>query len=58
MYDRVTIFPPGPWAANASLGAPAYKTPKKIDNSIYLIDFFYKLCIYLFYSRINFYRSF
>ena len=29
MYDRVTICPPGPWAANASLGAPAYKTPKK-----------------------------
>lgn len=29
MYDRVTIFPRGPWPANASLGAPAYKTPKK-----------------------------
>lgn len=50
MYDRVTIFPRGPWAANASLGALAYKTPKKlIILYIWLISFI--SCAFIYFIR-------
>ena len=51
MYDRVTIFPRGPWAANASLGALAYKTPKKklIILYIWLISFI--SCTFIYFIR-------